>query len=154
MDETDRKIIEILRKNARSSYKEIAKNANITDVAVLKRIKKLEESIIRGYVALVDQKAYGKEITAIVCIRCEPAKSAYVAEEIASIGDVSEVYTTVGDYDVVVKIRTTNLDSLKELVEKKIAMIKGINEIRTNIVFNCIKEDVTLVSCKNEGKSV
>ena len=148
MDETDRKIIEILRKNARSSYKEIAKNANITDVAVLKRIKKLEESIIRGYVALVDQKAYGKEITAIVSIKCEPAKSAYVAEEVAKLEDICEVYTTVGDCDIIVKIRTANLDSLKDLVERKISMIRGINEIRTNIVFNCIKEDVSLVSCK------
>ncbi len=152
MDNIDRKIIEILRKNARSSYKEIAKNANITDVAVLKRIKKLEENIIRGYVALVDQRAYGKEITAIISIRCEAAKSAYVAEEIAKLEDISEVYITVGDYDVVAKIRTTNLDTLKDLVEKKISMIRGINEIRTNIVFNCIKEDVSLVCCKSIGK--
>lgn len=144
MDETDRKILEVLRKNSRTSYKEIAKHAKISDVAVHKRIKKLADTI-RAFTVTLDQKKYGKETTAVVTITCEVGKTSEIAKALGKIEDVTEVYTTVGEYDIVAKIRTDNTDSLKEIVEKKVTRIRGINELRTSIVFDCIKEEVNLV---------
>lgn len=145
MDEINKKILEMLEKNSRTSYKDIARYANISDVAVHKRIKKLNESVIRAFTVLVDQRAYDKGITAIVSIRCETGMTPKIAKALAEIEDVTEVYTTVGNYDIVAKIKTAGTDTLKEIIETETMAIRGINEIRTSIVFDCIKEQVNLV---------
>lgn len=145
MDETDDKILEILKKNSRTSYKEIARFAKISDVAVHKRIKKLEDGVLKAFTILVDQKAYGINTIAIANIRCETGMTGEIAKALSEIEDVTEVYTTVGNFDITAKIRTADTDALKKLIETKIRAMRGINEIRTSIVFDCVKEDVNLV---------
>lgn len=145
MDEIDEKILEVLEKNSRTSYKEIARYAKISDVAVHKRIKKMEGSVIRSFTVLVDKEAYGKDTVALVSIRCETGMTPKIAKALSEIKDVTEVYTTVGNYDIVAKIKTSGTDGLKEIIETKAMAIGGINEIRTSIVFDCIKEKVSLV---------
>lgn len=144
MDETDKKILEVLQKNSRTPYKNIARHARISDVAVHKRIKKLDK-VIRAFTVLVDQREYGKGMTAIFEITCEVGQALEIAKRIAKIEDVTEVYTTLGKYDIVAKIRIEDMESLKKIVEKELIRIKGINEIRTSIVFECVKENVSLV---------
>ncbi|MDI6655639.1 MAG: Lrp/AsnC family transcriptional regulator [Methanobacteriota archaeon] len=145
MDERDKKILEVLQKNSRTPYKEISRYARISDVAVHKRIRKLADKVIRAFTITMNQKEYGKETTAIVAITCEVGRAAEIAGQLSKIEDVTEVYTTIGDYDVVAKIRTRDMASLKEIVEKNMTRIKGINEIRTSIVFGCTKENVNFV---------
>ncbi len=145
MDETDRKILEVLIENSRTSYKEIAGRVGISDVAVHKRIKRLEREVIKSFTPLVRQSALGLNITCIVSIKCSPGNKERIAEEISKLEDVREVYTTIGEQDIIAKIRTKDTSSLKELVDSKISRIKGINEIRSSIVFNCFKEEVWLV---------
>lgn len=145
MDEVDRKILDVLKKNSRVSYKEIAKHVKISDVAVHKRIKKLEAGVIRAFTVSIDQRRYGKEVTAIITAKCEVGKTGDIAKEMMEIGDVTEVYTTVGEYDVVAKVRTVDIAGLRVVVEKGLSGIEGINEIRTSLVFECLKEDVCLV---------
>lgn len=144
MDEIDEKIIEALKKNSRSSYKDLARGTHISDVAIHKRIKKLK-GIIRKFTILVDQKSVGKEITAILMIKCEIGKSPEIANRLSQVEDIREVYTTVGEYDIIAKIRTDNMDSLKEITEKELMDIKGLNEVRTSIVFESLKEDQSLI---------
>lgn len=144
MDEIDKTIIESLKQNARSSYKDMAKETHISDVAVHKRIKKLQ-GIIKAFTILVDQKSVGKETTAILMIKCEVGKALEIAERLSQEEDIYEVYTTVGEYDIIAKIRTGNMDSLKDITENLLMQIKGLNEVRTSIVFEALKEDMTLV---------
>lgn len=145
MDEVDRKILEMLVENSRTPYKEIAKKTKISDVAVHKRIKKLEKGTIKAFTVLIHQEAVGRPITCILSIRCSISDSAAIAREIARIGDVTEVYTTLGEYDILAKIRTESIAKLREIVERQISKIRGINEVRASVVFECLKEDVSLV---------
>ncbi|GCC10646.1 leucine-responsive regulatory protein [archaeon] len=145
MDNTDREIINILIENSRTSYKDIASKVGISDVAVNKRVKKLERDVINGFIPLVKQGAFNLDITCIVSIKCSPGDKQRIAEDIAGFSDVYEVYTTIGEHDIIAKIRTEDTSTLKNLVDGKISRIKGINEIRSSIVFNCFKEKVWLV---------
>ncbi len=145
MDEVDEKILKVLIENARRSYKEIAKRVGISDVAVHKRIKRLEGKVIKGYVPLVSQKALGMDIACILTVKCMLKDRERIASEIAEIPQVREVYTTIGEQDIVAKLRAEDIGSLRDIVERKISKIKGINEVRASIVFNCIKEESWLV---------
>lgn len=144
MDETDKKILEVLQKNSRTPYRDIARHARISDVAVHKRIKKLSR-VIKAFTVLVDQREYGKAVTAVIAITCEVGRAPEIARKLSELEDVTEVYTTLGEHDIIAKIRTRDLESLKNIVEKELIRIRGINEIRTSIVFDCVKERVNLV---------
>jgi len=146
MDEIDHKILEVLIENSRTSYKEIAGRVGISDVAVHKRIKRLEKKVIKGFFPLVDQKALGLEVTCLVSVKCTASDKERIASRIAEIEDVREVYTTIGEQDIIAKIRTGDTSSLKEIVDREISSIRGINEIRSSIVFNSLKEEVWLVN--------
>lgn len=69
LDEKDRRIIEVLKNNARTSYTEIAKILGLSDVAVLKRIRRLEQlGIIKRYTIVLDYKKLGYNIVSITGI--------------------------------------------------------------------------------------
>jgi Lrp/AsnC family transcriptional regulator for asnA, asnC and gidA len=145
MDEIDQKIIEKLQKNSRSSYKDVARGVRISDVAVHKRIKNLQKKgVIKRFTVIVDQKKLDKHTTAILMVKCDVGSAPEIAKKLSEIPDLSEVYTTIGEYDIVAKVRTTDLDNLKNLVEKKFRMLKGIHEIRTSVVFDSFKENLSL----------
>jgi len=72
IDEKDLKILEILRKNSRTPYSEIAKIVGISDVAVIKRIRKLEQlGLIRKYTIIIDPKKLGYNAVSITGIDVE-----------------------------------------------------------------------------------
>ncbi|MFV2040633.1 MAG: Lrp/AsnC family transcriptional regulator [Candidatus Hydrothermarchaeales archaeon] len=145
MDETDQKIIDKLRENSRASYKEIARGVKISDVAVHKRIKNLQKrGVIKRFTVTIDQRKLDKTTTAILMIKCDTGSAPEIAEGLAKTPDITEVYTTIGEYDLVAKIRTHDMDALKDLVEKKLRMTRGIHEIRTSVVFDAFKEDLSL----------
>ncbi|NOZ76719.1 MAG: Lrp/AsnC family transcriptional regulator [Euryarchaeota archaeon] len=144
MDETDRKILEVLMKNSRTPYKEIAKAVKISDVAVHKRIKKLGD-VIDSFTITVKQEEYGRGTVAVILVRSEVGRTAEIAEELAAMADVTEVYNSLGEYDIIAKVRTESMDSLKRMVEKELSRVRGLIEIRTNVVFDCKKEEVNLV---------
>ncbi len=145
MDEIDEKILKALRKNSRAPYKAIAKKVHISDVAVHKRIKKLDVDVIKAFTVLIDQRAYDKDTTALISLRCQVGMTADIARALAKIEDVTEVYMALGEYDIVIKVRTKGTESLREIVERQLTRIKGIIEIRTSIIYDSVKEDFSLV---------
>jgi Lrp/AsnC family transcriptional regulator for asnA, asnC and gidA len=145
MDSIDLKIIGTLRDNSRASYKEIARGVKISDVAVHKRIKNLKKrGVIRKFTVIVDQKKLDKNTTALIMIKCDVGSAPEIAKKLSVTRDIAEVYTTVGEYDIIAKIRTTNMDTLKNIVEKNLRMTRGIHEIRTSVVFDSYKEDLSI----------
>ena len=67
MDEIDEKILEKLNENARKSYREIARELNISLTTVANRIKRMEdEKIIERYIPLINQEKIGYDLTAVI----------------------------------------------------------------------------------------
>jgi DNA-binding Lrp family transcriptional regulator len=77
-------------------------------------------------------------------IKCDVGSAPEIAKKLSVTRDIAEVYTTVGEYDIIAKIRTTNMDTLKNIVEKNLRMTRGIHEIRTSVVFDSYKEDLSI----------
>ena len=66
---SDLELVKELQKNSKRSYVELAKLFNVTETAIRKRIKLLEnKGIIKGYSIFVDAKKIGYNINAIIGI--------------------------------------------------------------------------------------
>lgn len=74
-------------------------------------------------------------LTAFVMIQAEPAQIASIAQTIANLPHVAEVYSVTGDYDIVAIIRLKEYDQLAEAVPEELARIPGIRRTSTILAF-------------------
>lgn len=74
-------------------------------------------------------------ITALILINAERTKIKEVAEKLADIGSISEVYSVSGNYDLVAIVRVKSNDDLADLVTEGLADVDGIEHTETMLAF-------------------
>ncbi len=74
-------------------------------------------------------------ITAIVFIKAEVAAIADVAEKVAALSGVTEVYSVTGAIDLIAIIRVRNHDDVAEIVTRQLNRVPGIVGTETHIAF-------------------
>ena len=103
VDELDKNIIRALNQNARKSYREIAKEVRTSVTAVIRRIKKLEDSgALCGYIPVVDQEHFGLTMIAVIALRISKGRLIDTQKQIAEDPRIAAVYDITGDWDSVV----------------------------------------------------
>src|SRR4030067_899217 len=63
-----------------------------------------------------------------------------IAKKIAKFPEVQEVHIITGDWDLLVKLRAENVDSIGKFVVDKLRLIKGLEKTLTCMVFETVKE--------------
>jgi Lrp/AsnC family transcriptional regulator of lysine biosynthesis len=113
MDETDAKILNLLRVNSRTKNTEIARQVSLTERAVRARIEKLlREGIIKKFT--IETSPVGFE--GIVLIDTNVGRTAAVKEKAREMSE--SVFECSGDYDVAVRLRADSLDELNKRVDE------------------------------------
>lgn len=79
-------------------------------------------------------------VSAVVLLKTERGKINQVAETLADIHGVSEVYSVAGRYDLVAIIRVPDNDSLAELVTSRMLLVQGIVDSETLISFRVFSQ--------------
>ncbi len=74
-------------------------------------------------------------ITAIVFVKAEVASIPEVAEQIAALDGVSEVYSVTGDIDLIALLRVRSHDDVASLVPDQINKVPGVLSTETHIAF-------------------
>jgi Lrp/AsnC family leucine-responsive transcriptional regulator len=119
VDATDVEIIELLRRDARRTFADIAERVALSAPAVKRRVDRLErDGFITGYTVRVDHAKLGQPLQAFTELRF--AGNATV-EEIAGIGgdipEVQTIFTTAGDPDALAWIRVRDVEDLKRVID-------------------------------------
>lgn len=142
IDETDRRILEMLQENARTSNAEIARRVGLVPSAILERIRKLEErGVIEGYGVRVSPDAYGLTLTAYVFVQADERGGAITtAERLMEIPEVQEIHHVAGEDCFLVKVRTAGTRALGALLRDRFGAIDSIRSTRTTIVLETMKD--------------
>lgn len=74
-------------------------------------------------------------ITAIVLITCDVARIPEVAQQIATIEGVTEVYSVTGDADLVAMVRVRQHEHLADVIADRLSKVEGIASTTTHIAF-------------------
>ena len=74
-------------------------------------------------------------ITAIVFVRADVSRIPEVAEEIASLAGVSEVYSVTGAIDLIALVRVADHDQIAEVVADRLNKVQGVLSTETHIAF-------------------
>lgn len=119
VDKIDRRLLALLRQNARMPISELARAVSLSPAPVSRRLQRLErDGIIKGYVTVIDDHAAG-DLYAFTEIRLTGETETGVLE--ASLREMEEVqnfFTVAGDPDVLVRLRVRDVDHLQRVVNK------------------------------------
>ncbi|WP_340538614.1 Lrp/AsnC family transcriptional regulator [Nocardioides sp. GXZ039] len=74
-------------------------------------------------------------ITAIVFVKAEVDRIPEVAETIASLEGVTEVYSVTGQIDLIVMVRVRNHDDVAAVIADRVNKVEGVRETETHIAF-------------------
>ena len=74
-------------------------------------------------------------VTFIILLDVRNDKITEIAEQLAAMPEISEVYSVTGNYDLVVIVRTRSNDDVAELVTNRLGPIEGIEQTDTMLAF-------------------
>ena len=136
-DTTDRAILELLQEDCKQPLSEIGQKVGLKAPAVLERIHKFEEAgVVVGYVALLDGRRLGKDVTAFIGVSTDHAAAiAGLEGQVAAIADVLECHHVTGAHTLMVKVKTVNTQTLEELIET-IRSLDGVARTETMVVLS------------------
>ncbi len=114
MDEKDKKIIDLLKRNSRMKNVEIAKILGLTEGAVRNRIKNLvKKGIIKKFTIDTDNRF----ISAIIFLDV-PGDTKPFISKLMEMDYVDKIYEVSGTFDIVLFVFAFNLDDLNEKIDK------------------------------------
>jgi DNA-binding Lrp family transcriptional regulator len=141
MDDLDEKILEKLNENARKSYREIARELNVSLTTVANRIKKLEdEKVIERYIPVINQEKIGYDLTAIINVKISHGKLLEVQERISKDSHVSGVYDITGEWDSLIIARFKDRKDLNGFIKGVLSMA-NVEKTNTQLVLNIVKNE-------------
>ena len=125
LDETSKKIIELLQADGRRSYAALGKAVGLSEAAVRQRVQRLLESGVMQIVAVTDPLSLGFLRQAMIGIKCEGDLET-VADVLAGIDEVDYVVITAGSYDLLAEVVCASDEELLSVLSCKIRTIDNV----------------------------
>lgn len=135
LDELDFQILDLLIKDCRTPYLEIARICHVSGGTIHVRMKKMEDlGIIKGSRILLNLSKLGYDVCCYVGIYVDKTSSFHsVLDELNKINEIVELHLTTGDYSMFAKVISKNISDLQNTLLDKINNIPGIQRTDTFI---------------------
>ena len=139
LDEKDFAILDALKKNAKQSVFQLAKNLNIPPTTIHNRLEKLRANkVITKYTIEVDPVKSGRKVCALIFLylnndSLEPSsKKGGLGRRLRALPQVGKVFETTGNMDLIVQVYGKDIKEITDFVIQNVREIKGV--IRTETV--------------------
>ena len=140
LDEADYRILDILQKDGRITFSDLADQVNLSRSAVRERIKNMQDSgIIRGFTAIIDAKAYEKFASVFMDIEVEPMKINDAAKELMKLKEIAIVSQHTGSTGLHVHAYIDSVDKVSKYLEDNIYTIDGVRDVHFELLVHQYK---------------
>jgi DNA-binding Lrp family transcriptional regulator len=134
MDDTDRQLISLLRKDARTNVATLAAKLGVSRGTVTNRLRKLEDAhVIVGYSVRLRPDAEPNQIRAWMSVLVEGNQTRAVIASLLGEPAVVNLHDTNGRWDLLAELRAESMVALSQVLER-IRLTKGIANTETNIL--------------------
>ena len=133
VDETDRKIIALLDRDASLTHKEIAKKLRMNESTVSKRIALLKKNKVIKYYVEIDSLQYGMKTEASLGVDVEASKILDVGKRFTEIPGVRLVLHCSGEHDFRLIVWTPDREGLSRIVDK-VSAIDGVVKVLPSVI--------------------
>jgi len=132
-------VLKVLMKNSKTPFLEMARLLGVSETAIRKRIRKMEEDgVIRGYTIDVDPKKIGFEINALIGLDTEPEVYLQTIEKLKKMEEIKSLYSSSGDHMIMMEIWFKNTEELSKFVDFLNSM-DGVKKVCPAIIMEKIK---------------
>ena len=139
LDDVDAKIIEILKKNSRTPFTEVASMLGVSDATIHQRLKKLKaEGILLRYTVEINEDLLAKKIHGFALINVNLGHLEKVISKLTLNTNINKIYETHGMNDLIVLLNAGDLDELRELI-MEIRQIENISSIKITTILKIWK---------------
>ncbi len=148
MDAIDKRILNLLQKDGKLNTKEIADQVGLTISPTFERIRKLENTAIRKYVALLDKKALDLNIHVFCNVTLSKHSRASIDEfkkQACALNEVMECYHISGNADFMLKILVKDMNAYQKFIVDKLSIIPGLSNVQSSFVMEEIKHETAII---------
>ncbi len=136
MDELDRKLLALLRIDARAAASKLAADLKVSRGTVQNRIDRmLARGAIQGFTVRLRPDIEADRVRAVMCIEIKGERSGAVVKALRGLPEVAAIHTTNGRWDLVAELDTESLPTFSRTLDE-IRRIEGIAATETNLLLS------------------
>ena len=148
LDSTDLRILTELQQDSSLTNIELARRVHLSPSPCLTRVKALEANgVIGRYVALVNPKQLGLNLSVFISISLKEQSKTALAEfeeRIAEHDEVMECYLMTGDSDYLIRVAVADITALEKFILEQLTPIPGIEKIRSSFALKQVRYKTAL----------
>ena len=145
IDRTDKKILEILQKNAKITNAKLSKQIGLSPAPTLERVRKLESrGIISGYHAKLNMSKVGLGVSTFVMVSLKGHNKKNLQSFLDKIKDVEnivECHHITGSGDFILRIVAEDIESYQELMLDKVSEIEVTDRLQSMVILSTFKDN-------------
>ena len=149
LDRYDQAILQALQRDGRISNQDLADRIGLSPSPCLRRVRALEDAgIVSGYRALLDAKALGYSLMALIYISMDthtPERFDNFEQKIRDIPEVLECLMITGqNADYQIKLVVKDMDAFQALLLNRITRIQGVTGVQSSFVLRKVVDTTVL----------
>ncbi|MBK6351317.1 MAG: Lrp/AsnC family transcriptional regulator [Steroidobacteraceae bacterium] len=148
LDKVDRRILDLVQREGALSVAEVASRTGLSTTTCWRRIQALEQSgVIKGRVALLDRAALGLDVTIFAHVKLSTQGRdaiAAFAEAIRERPEVLDCYTTMGEWDFMLRVVTRDIKAYEAFYLDHLSKLPNVQSINSSVTVTVIKETTIL----------
>ena len=148
IDKIDRKILNLLQRDATLSLNDLAEAVNLTTTPCWKRLKKLESSgVIHKRVALLNPEKLDLSFTAFVLVKTSDHSHEWYSKFVSTASEFPEVmefYRMAGEYDYMMKVLVKDMQCFDTFYKKLVNSVEGISNVTSTFAMEPLKYTTAL----------
>jgi Lrp/AsnC family transcriptional regulator for asnA, asnC and gidA len=142
LDKMDRRILNILQRDGRLSFRNVARRLKVSDATVRSRVARLEQNnVIKGFSAQVDPQQAGMEVIGLVHLEVNREAQPQLTETLRAIDEVKLAMETGERQNLILMVAFPSRETLNEFLEKHIRGKPGIQLLTVTLALGLLKFD-------------
>jgi len=144
IDRTDKKILEILQKNAKITNAKLSQEIGLSPAPTLERVRKLEaRGIISGYHAKLNMSKVGLGVSTFVMVSLKGHNKKNIdsfLDKIKDVENIVECHHITGSGDFILRIVAEDIESYQELMLDKVSEIEVTDSLQSMVILSTFKD--------------
>ncbi|GAA0863031.1 Lrp/AsnC ligand binding domain-containing protein [Sphingopyxis soli] len=144
LDDFDRKILAILRKDGRITFTDLARQVGLSKTPCQQRVRRLvENGVISGFAAILDPAKVGLDHVAFAEVRLSDTREAALREfnaAVRRIAEIEECHMIASSFDYLLKVRTSDMRRYRTVLGEKISSLPHVANTSTFVVMETVRE--------------
>ncbi|MCO7237662.1 Lrp/AsnC family transcriptional regulator [Aeromicrobium sp. CnD17-E] len=138
LDDVDHRLLSLLRADARTPVAELARQVAVNRSTVAARIERMvTDGVIEGFTVTVGNDVDRDAIRGVSMVSIAPNRGKDVVRAVRGFPEVEQLHSTIGEWDLVVHLRSTSLSEFDTVLER-IRAVAGVTDTRTSLLFNSL----------------